>query len=97
MADLFWPGDERAGDHFTSPALLRALATVEEEWLDRLGHPADLVSLVDDLDPADVARVAEAGGNPVIPLVADLRSALGEDSDAGRWLHRPPRAAYRGG
>ena len=27
MADLFWPGDERAGDHFTSPALLRAMVT----------------------------------------------------------------------
>ena len=88
MADLFWPGDERAGDHLTSSALLHAMVTVEEEWLDRLGHPADLAPLLDGLDPAVLARASEAGGNPVIPLVAHLRSALGEESEAGRWLHR---------
>jgi 3-carboxy-cis,cis-muconate cycloisomerase len=87
MTDLFWPGDERAGDHFTTASLLRAMVDVEEEWLDRLGHPADLLPLLDGLDPQALARAAEGGGNPVIPLVAALRAALG-DSDPGRWLHR---------
>ena len=65
MADLFWPGDERAGGHFTSAAFLQALVAIEGEWLGRdLEVPDDLAGL---------ARDAEAGGNPVISLVARLR------------------------
>ena len=77
MADLFWPGDERADGHFTSAAFLRTMVAVVGVWLGR-----DL-ELPDDF--AGIARDAEAGGNPVIPLLKALREQLGDD--AGR-LHR---------
>ena len=73
MTDLFWPGDHRAGDHFTGASFLRAMVRVEEDWLGReLETPGDLEQL---------ARAAEHGGNPVIPLVRRLR----EQDDA---VHR---------
>jgi 3-carboxy-cis,cis-muconate cycloisomerase len=97
MADLFWPGDVRAGAHFTSEAWLRAMLAVEADWLAELiaagvapgtaaDDLADLVG-VEDLDRLGVE--AEGGGNPVIPLVALLREAVAErNPDAARWLHR---------
>ncbi|HEV7740881.1 MAG TPA: lyase family protein, partial [Pseudolysinimonas sp.] len=39
-----------------------------------------------DIDPAVIAAEARADGNPVIPLLAVLRSRLGHDDAA--WLHR---------
>jgi len=33
MADLLWPGDERAGDLFSDAALLEAMVDVESAWL----------------------------------------------------------------
>lgn len=65
MADLFWPGDERAGAHFTAEDFVGAMLAVEEEWL---GHGLGV-----RLDAEAVALAAEPGGNPVIPLVAALR------------------------
>jgi 3-carboxy-cis,cis-muconate cycloisomerase len=65
MADLFWPGDDRAGDHFTSASFLRAMVGVEADWL---GRPLDVPPHLDRL-----AAEAEAGGNPVIALVGRLR------------------------
>jgi 3-carboxy-cis,cis-muconate cycloisomerase len=76
--DLFWPGDERAGDHFTPASLLAAMVAVEADWAG-----VDLAGLVGPDDLAAVARDAEAGGNPVIPLVALLRERSGDDA-----LHR---------
>jgi 3-carboxy-cis,cis-muconate cycloisomerase len=78
MADLFWPGDERAGFHFTSASFLRMLVTIEGEWLGR-----DL-QVPDGLD--QLAKDAEEGGNPVIPLVQLLRDEL--DGEDARRLHR---------
>ncbi|GAB3195938.1 3-carboxy-cis,cis-muconate cycloisomerase [Nocardioides hungaricus] len=72
MADLFWPGDERAGLHFGSIAFLRAMVEVESRWLGRELE-------VPDLDPA----LAEAGGNPVIALVRRLRE---QDPEVHRGL-----------
>ena len=66
MADLFWPGDERAGDHFTAVSFVRALVEVESQWL------GDVLEVPDDVD--EIADEAEAGGNPVIPLVRRLRA-----------------------
>ena len=40
-------------------------------------------------DVADIAVRARGGGNPVIPLVADLRAAVAAvDADAAGWVHR---------
>jgi 3-carboxy-cis,cis-muconate cycloisomerase len=40
-------------------------------------------------DPASIATRARGGGNPVIPLVGDLRKAVTDiDADAGLWVHR---------
>ena len=36
MADLFWPGDERAGDAFTDAAVLASMVEVEQAWLEAL-------------------------------------------------------------
>ncbi len=55
MTDLFWPGDDRAGEHFAQESFVRALVSVEEDWLARLGHPADLQALVGTRPPR-VAR-----------------------------------------
>ena len=30
MSDLYWPGDDRAGEHFDQEAFVRALVDVEE-------------------------------------------------------------------
>ena len=96
MTDLFWPGDERAGDLLSDAALLAAMVEVEAAWLDALvaagiapaEAKADLPGLVGAADVQGIAAAAEAGGNPVIPLVALLRERLGADTEAARWLHR---------
>jgi 3-carboxy-cis,cis-muconate cycloisomerase len=87
VTDLLWPGDERAGGLFTDDAVLAALARVETAWLAAQGVSADLEKLLGPDDAATVARRAESGGNPVIPLLALLRERLG-DSPAARQLHR---------
>lgn len=87
---LLWPGDHRAGDLLSDAALLRAMVRVEQVWLDALvsaGVAPASASLAEvDLDVEAIAVEAEASGNPVVPLVAHLREAVG--GDAARWLHR---------
>ena len=95
MTDLFWPGDERAGTLLSASALLIAMEAVEAAWLGALvdagvapeaaRHPVR--GLVGPDDIPELAAGAESGGNPVIGLVALLRSRLGEGESA-RWLHR---------
>jgi 3-carboxy-cis,cis-muconate cycloisomerase len=95
VSDLFWPGDERAGDLMSGVALLRAMVAVEDAWLASLVAagvaPAAARRPLQDLvrpDEVDtLSRRAEADGNPVTGLVALLRERLG-DGDAARWLHR---------
>ncbi len=89
MSSLLWPGDHRAPTAMSNHALVEAMVRVEQSWLDVLASagvaaPADL-SLV-ELDVARLAVDAESSGNPVVPLVAALRSATPEE--ASRWLHR---------
>jgi 3-carboxy-cis,cis-muconate cycloisomerase len=94
MTDLFWPGDERAGELMSEATLLDAMVQVENAWLDALVvsglAPAlsdgDLTGLVTSDDVDELARAAEAAGNPVPALVAMLRSRTGIDS--ATWLHR---------
>lgn len=94
MTDLFWPGDERAGDLMSEGALVEAMVWVESFWLDALVDAGlapstsdrDLTIVVTAEDVDEVARGAEAGGNPVVPVVTLLRSRVG--TDAATWLHR---------
>ena len=96
MTDLFWPGDERAGELLSDAALLAAMVEVEAAWLDALvaagiapaDAKTDLSGLVHEADVPGIAVTAESGGNPVIPLVALLRERVGTDTEAARWLHR---------
>lgn len=89
MADLLWPGDHRAGEVFTDAAYLEAMVAVEQAWLDALAdagiapEPADLTSAAGPGDLAALAEGSEAGGNPVMGLVALLRERTG-----CRWVHR---------
>ncbi|GAB7004849.1 3-carboxy-cis,cis-muconate cycloisomerase [Nocardioides sp. AN3] len=89
MADLLWPGDDRAGDVFTDDAFLDAMVAVEQAWIDALveagiaPEPVSLGGTVGAEDLGELAVGAEAGGNPVIGLVALLRERTG-----ARWVHR---------
>lgn len=89
MADLLWPGDERAGDAFSDAAFLAAMVTVEDHWLAALadaGIAPGAVSLTDLVGPDDVAALAagaESTGNPVVGLVNLLR-----DRSGSPWVHR---------
>lgn len=98
MSNLLWPGAHRAGGLVDDEAFLRAMVRVEATWLSVLAEtgivPAG-AGLSDDeaqglVRPGDADRLAvdaEAGGNPVIPLVALLSDRLGT-RPAARWLHR---------
>ena len=91
MSDLLWPGDHRAGELFSDASVVAAMVRVEAAWLAAL-HGQGLAETVPDLrglvgegDVPALARAAEGGGNPVIPLLALLRERLGET--AARRLH----------
>ncbi|MGH3413787.1 MAG: lyase family protein [Marmoricola sp.] len=95
--DLFWPGDHRAGDVFTDAALVVAMVRVEEVWLATLVAAGiappqarhGLADLVDEADLPGLARSAEGGGNPLIPLLSLLRERLRADHPTtAEWLHR---------
>jgi 3-carboxy-cis,cis-muconate cycloisomerase len=97
--NLYWPGDARAGDLMTSRSLVAALVRVELAWYAVLvdagiAPKADLPaeSEFTDLSGSQLNQLgsdAEAGGNPVIPLLAVLRAKLESRApEATRWLHR---------
>ena len=94
MTDLFWPGDQRAGELMSDGAFLMAMLAVEQAWLDGLVAagiaPAEArVNLTDQLADGDaeaIADGADADGNPVTGLVALLRHRTPEPT--ARWLHR---------
>ena len=92
MSDLFWPGDERAGDLMTQESWLAAMVAVEQAWLDALAGAgvapgsASLAGLVGGRDLAELATGAESGGNPVLGLVAMLRDRA--DGPGAAWIHR---------
>ncbi len=94
MADLFWPGDHRAGQLMSDAAFLDALVRVENAWLNCLLDAGvapeqartDLAGLISAADSDAVAVAAERDGSPVTALVAVLRERA--DPVAARWLHR---------
>ncbi len=98
MADLFWPGDERALLAFDQASFLETMQDVELVWLQVLqleaGQPyledGEDHKLVSAADVELVAGAAEAGGNPVIPLVELMRRRLVERAapEAADLLHR---------
>ena len=94
MTDLFWPGDQRAGDVMSDAAFLAALLEVENAWLATLvdsgiapaAAAADLTALAGPADLPQLATRAERDGNPVTALVALLRQR--SSGHTARWLHR---------
>ncbi len=97
MTDLFWPGDDRAGATMSQASFLAAMVRVEEGWLAGLvssgiapyAAKADLAGVVGPADVEEIAVAAEAGANPVIPLVSLLRKRVRQSNDeAATWLHR---------
>jgi 3-carboxy-cis,cis-muconate cycloisomerase len=97
VSDLFWPGDQRAGDHFTQDTFLQAVIAVETAWLDALVKadiaPTDAVTDLSGVIEAEheewLAEETEAGGNPAMAVVALLRNCLEDEHPAtATWLHR---------
>ena len=78
---LLRPGIQRAGGLTDDGAVMRALIDVETAWLAVLGHDVTFKM------PAELAALAAAGeqvGNPVVPLLAELRAQ--EDKPVHRGL-----------
>jgi 3-carboxy-cis,cis-muconate cycloisomerase len=94
MTDLFWPGDELAGDLMSDAAFLAAMVAVEQAWLDGLVAAgiapqearAELAGVVADGDTESIARCADVDGSPVSGLVALMRERSA--APTARWLHR---------
>ncbi|GAB3182799.1 adenylosuccinate lyase family protein [Nesterenkonia halophila] len=89
------PAAAQAGD----AAVLQAMLDVEAAWSQVLGEqgvidPADAAAVArraraEDFDLAGLAAASRSGGNPVIPLLAELRAGLRADgaARAGETLH----------
>jgi 3-carboxy-cis,cis-muconate cycloisomerase len=82
----------------TNRALVAALVRVELAWYSVLAEaeiaphielpPESVLATVSDQELAELADSAESGGNPVIPLLALLKSRLDRVTpSASRWLH----------
>ncbi|WP_405621970.1 3-carboxy-cis,cis-muconate cycloisomerase [Streptomyces sp. NBC_00076] len=90
-----WAGSPAAattGDHAFLQALLDAEAALTRTLAARGLAPAEAATAVTEaadagrFDVRSLAERARAGGNPVIPLVADLTKAVGEEY--GPFVHR---------
>ncbi|MFJ3906374.1 3-carboxy-cis,cis-muconate cycloisomerase [Streptomyces sp. NPDC090025] len=86
------PAEAATGDHAFLRALLDAEAALTRAQAARGTVPAEAARAVTQaaadpgrFDLRSLALRARAGGNPVIPLVADLTAAAGE---WGAWVHR---------
>lgn len=73
-------------------AFLQAMLDAEAALSRALGAPEEVCTRIrnaaqaDRLDVRSLALRATAGGNPVIPLLADLKTGL--DDEAASWVHR---------
>jgi 3-carboxy-cis,cis-muconate cycloisomerase len=99
VIDLYWPGDARAEDLMTNRALVTALVRVELAWYAVLAEaeiaprvelpPEPVLATISEKELAELSESAEAGGNPVIPLLVFLRSRLDRVSPGvSQWLHK---------
>lgn len=96
MSDLLSPGLHRADGVADDGALVAAMLRVEVAWVRALAEvgaldqdDADAIARTADewqVDVAALAAAAEDAGNPVVPLVAQLRLAAGER--LGGHVHR---------
>jgi len=95
---LLDPGAERSGGITDDRAVLQAMLDVETAWV-RVQHRLGLVddgavtavtraAEGDRHDVAGIARAAEDGGNPVIPMLASLRETLHETLHEQRTADR---------
>ncbi|MDP9028253.1 MAG: lyase family protein, partial [Actinomycetota bacterium] len=87
-------------DHLVSDVRIAAAMVEVESALARASARAGIApesaagaisSALDGFEPdaAELARLAVAGGNPAIPLVAALRARIAAiDADAASWVHR---------
>lgn len=95
---LLSPGTVGADSAVGDPAIVRALVRVEIAVVAALEAtgiaPSGIAETVREalrgpVDPADLAAGARSGGNPVIPLVAVLRTRVAaRDAAAAAWVHR---------
>lgn len=96
---LLTPGADRAAQLTDDNAVLAAMLLVESAWAGVLGdlrvlRPQQAQSVSEQCTPGayDVAALAaatESGGNPVIPVVAQLRRLVAEsDSAAAALVHK---------
>lgn len=91
------PGAHRIADLVDDTALVAAMVRVETAWVRarrRTGELTEdeaerLVTAIEqaEVDPVEIAARSEQAGNPVVPLVADLRSDL-DDAELARQVHR---------
>jgi 3-carboxy-cis,cis-muconate cycloisomerase len=79
MPPLLEPGSHRAAGVVDDDALVAAMVRVEVAWMHVLGASDEQVAPEVVLDVADV----EGAGNPVLPLVKSLRTALGDSVHRG--------------
>jgi 3-carboxy-cis,cis-muconate cycloisomerase len=85
--------DDLVSDHAIAEALvtteLALTAALEEIGIAPAGAAERLSAALDgfSVDAAAIADRARAGGNPVIPLLADLRHHV-DDEETAHWLHR---------
>jgi 3-carboxy-cis,cis-muconate cycloisomerase len=98
MSALLTPGEARLPEPLGERSVLQAMLDVEVAWVrvqHRLGVADEAVvravSAQADAGRFDLDEVragTEAGGNPVIPMLAALRSAVGRDTSGGAAIHR---------
>ena len=85
---LLSPATAGSEEVVSDSAVLNALVDAEEAYLRALvavGIAPSAPPLARSSVPAELARRARDGANPVIPLIADLKAAT---PDAAPWLHR---------
>lgn len=93
--------DTEAAQLTSEQALLTTLVEVEAAWAEVLAEAGEapaagaaaLRAIATDpaaagLDPAEIAAAGVGGGNPVIPLLAQLRSVLNAQETSDEALHR---------
>ncbi|SDM29249.1 3-carboxy-cis,cis-muconate cycloisomerase [Streptomyces wuyuanensis] len=83
------PVEAATGDRAFLQALLDAEAALARVQDTAAGRTVTAVARAERFDARSIALRARAGGNPVIPLVADLRAAVAERDPAhAEFVHR---------